>query len=135
MSFDSAFEQPDEFDVLTTGVPSVSPLQTMFAWAADHLRHTRPEGFEVRDIGRLAYESLPDDERKRAFDELLCTYWEASLADEATLAHSETLREQRQELRQLLGRFQDLAESSSPVPYALLADIARLSLPLMGSAS
>ncbi|WPO70260.1 hypothetical protein [Streptomyces sp. KN37] len=134
MTFDPAFEQPDEFDLMTTGVPMVSPLQTMFAWATEHLRETCLDGFDVKDVGRLAYDSLPEGEREGAFGELLYTYWEATLADEETLAHAEQLRAQRAELRELLGRFHDLAESSQPVPYALLADIARLSLPLMGGA-
>lgn len=131
-----SFDEPDEFDLMVTKVPSVSPLQTMFAWAVEHLRATRPDGFEVQDVGRLAYESLAEgEERGAAFDELLSTYWEATLADEATLAHSEELREQRQELRRLLGQFEDLAQGSGLVPYALLLEIARLSLPLVGSAS
>ncbi|MFP3986955.1 hypothetical protein U9R90_05510 [Streptomyces sp. E11-3] len=127
--------EPDEFDLMTTQVPMVSPLQTMFAWAAEHLQATRPDGVDVTDIGRLAYDSLPAEEREQASNELFYTYWEATLADEEALVHSEDLRAQRQELRRLLGQYEDLMGSSSPVPYVLLDNIARLSLPLMGSAA
>lgn len=120
---------------MTTGVLRISPLQAMFAWAEEHLKAERPEGFNVEEIGRLAFYGLPEDEREQAFNELSYTYWEAMRADEAILAHSDELQAQRQELRCLLGQFEDLAQGSGLVPYALLLEIARLSLPLVGTAS
>lgn len=82
-------EPLDEFDRITTDVRMVSPLQAMFAWAEEHLLATRPGGFEVEEIGRLAYESLPETERRQAFDELLYAYWETVAADRETWARYE----------------------------------------------
>lgn len=113
----------------------MTPLQAMFAEAEEELRAERPEGFEPYEIGERAFFILPEVEREAARREVHTVYWEARVADEATLAHSEELRSQREELRRLLGQFEDLAQGSGIVPYALLAEIARLSLPLVGSAS
>jgi hypothetical protein len=74
------------FDEITSGVRMVSPLQTMFAWAEETLIASRPEGFEVEEIGRMAFERLPESEKKTAFDELLYAYWEAVGADNETWA-------------------------------------------------
>ncbi|MGW5582817.1 hypothetical protein [Streptomyces sp. NPDC003857] len=82
-------EPLDEFDVITSEVPMLSPLQAMFAWAEEKLLAERPGGFEVEDIGRLAYRVLPDGEKAQAFDELLYTYWEAFEANRAMQAYRE----------------------------------------------
>lgn len=126
-----------DFEAMVVGHPQLvmTPLQVMFAEAEEELTAERPEGFEVHEIVERALFHLPEVEREAARRELNTVYWEARIADEANLAHSEELQAQRQELRRLLGRYEDLAQGSGVVPYALLADIARLSLPLVGSAS
>lgn len=134
MTFDD-FEQPDEFDVITREVPMPSAWQAMWTEAEEMLHAAHPEGFDVLDIGRVAFDSLPESEREAALDCLFYNYWAARISDEAELERYEREKHARAEIRYLLGRFQDLAESQQPVPYALLADIARLSLPLMGTAS
>ncbi|MGW1744497.1 hypothetical protein ACWCRD_02545 [Streptomyces sp. NPDC002092] len=82
-------EPLDEFDQIMTGARMVSPLQAMFGWAEEHLLATRPEGFTPEDIGRLAYERLPEAEREQAFNELLYAYWETVVADRETWARYE----------------------------------------------
>lgn len=71
----------DEFDRITRDVPMVSPWQAMFAEAEEMLRETRPEGFEVEDIGRVAFDSLPEHELEGALDVLFYTYWAALQSD------------------------------------------------------
>lgn len=126
-----------DFEAMIVGHPQLvmTPLQAMFAEAEEELMAESPEGFEVHEIVERAIYHLPEAEREAARRELSTVYWEARVTDEANLAHSEELQAQRQELRCLLGRYEDLAQGSGVVPYALLADIARLSLPLVGSAS
>lgn len=79
-------EPLDEFDRITTQVRMVSPLQTLFAQAEEELLATRPEGFTPEDIGRRAWDLLPDAERDQAFAELLYAYWETVVADRETWA-------------------------------------------------
>ncbi|MGW6531382.1 hypothetical protein [Streptomyces venezuelae] len=126
-----------DFEAIVAVQPHLvmTPLQAMFAEAEEELQAERPEGFEIHEIVERALFHLPEAEREAARRELYVVYWEARIADEHALAQSDELQAQRRELRRLLGRFEDLAGSSKPVPYALLADIARLSLPLMGTAS
>lgn len=89
----STFSQnPDpniEFDDLTAGLAYVTPWQTMFDAAEEHLRQTQPEGFDVEDIGRLAWQSLPEAERAEALDCLFYTYWAARESDREQLARHE----------------------------------------------
>lgn len=82
-------EPLDEFDRITTQVRMVSPLQTLYAQAEEELAATRPEGFTPEDIGRRAWELLPDAERDQAFAELLYAYWETTVADRETWARHE----------------------------------------------
>jgi hypothetical protein len=79
----------DDFDRITTQVRMVTPLQTLFAQAEEELLATRPEGFTPEDIGRRAWELLPQAEKEQAFAELLYTYWEATTADEEKWAAHE----------------------------------------------
>ena len=76
----------DDFDRITTQVRMVSPLETMFRGAEEHLIATRPDGFDLEEIGRLAWERLPEAEKQQALDELFYTYWEVMLADAETWA-------------------------------------------------
>jgi uncharacterized protein YifE (UPF0438 family) len=80
----------DDFDRITTKVRMVTPLATLFEEAEDRLLATHPEGFTPEDIGRLAWQLLPEGERDTAFVELLYTYWEASTADRKTWARYES---------------------------------------------
>jgi hypothetical protein len=79
----------DEFDRITAKARMVTPLQTLFAQAEEELLATRPEGFTPEDIGRRAWQLLPEAERETAFAELLYTYWEATTADDETWAARE----------------------------------------------
>lgn len=79
-----SFEPLDEFDRITTGVPMVSPFQALWNEAEELLHATRPDGFEVEEIGRLAFEELPESEKAAALDVLFYTYWTAVLADRET---------------------------------------------------
>lgn len=81
--------QLDEFDRVTSRVRGVTPLQTMFSQAEDELLATRPEGFNPEDIGRRAWDLLPEAEREQAFNELLYAYWEATVADRETWGRCE----------------------------------------------
>ncbi|MEU1778163.1 hypothetical protein ABZ545_01595 [Streptomyces abikoensis] len=76
----------DEFDRITCDVPMVSPWSTTFDEAEERLRQTRPEGFDVEDIGRMAFDSLPEHERAAALDILFYTYWAARESDRETRA-------------------------------------------------
>ncbi|MFG3660294.1 hypothetical protein [Streptomyces sp. NPDC047706] len=74
----------DDFDRITTQVRMVSPLTALFAEAEERLLATNPGGFTPEDIGRLAWQLLPETERDTAFAELLYTFWEAVTADQET---------------------------------------------------
>jgi len=74
-----SFDPLTPFDEITSSVPRVSPFRTMWNEAEDLLHATRPDGFEVEEIGRLAFDFLPEAERKDALDELFYTYWTAIL--------------------------------------------------------
>lgn len=86
---DPEYPPLDDFDRITTQVRMVTPLQTLFGQAEEELLATRPEGFTPEDIGRRAWELLPEAERDAAFAELLYTYWEATTADDETWARHE----------------------------------------------
>ena len=78
------------FDEITAKLRmAISPLQTVFEQAEEELLATRPEGFNPEDIGRRAWELLPEAEREQAFAELLYTYWEATTDDRETRARYE----------------------------------------------
>jgi hypothetical protein len=53
----------------------------MWNEAEELLHATRPDGFEVEEIGRIAFDDLPDAEKKDALDELFYTYW-TTIADD-----------------------------------------------------
>ena len=74
------------FDEITSSVPRVSPFRTMWNEAEELLHATRPDGFEVEEIGRIAFDDLPEAEKKDALDELFYTYWTALLDARETRA-------------------------------------------------
>lgn len=74
------------FDEITSGVPVVSPFEAIWNEAEEMLRTAHPEGFEVEEIGRVAFDSLPEAEKAEALDCLFYTYWAATMADRETRA-------------------------------------------------
>jgi hypothetical protein len=58
----------------------------MWYEAEELLLATRPDGFEVEEIGRIAFADLPEAEKKDALDELFYTYWTALLDNRETRA-------------------------------------------------
>ena len=69
------------FDEITSSVPMVSPFEAMWNAAEEQLHAERPEGFQVEEIGRITFNSLPESEREEALDCLFYTYWAATLVD------------------------------------------------------
>lgn len=124
---------PDStFKEITSELVMPSAWQAMFDAAMEHLADTQPDGFEVEDIGRLAWSWLPEADKPRARDILFYNHWSAQVSDEKELERYELEKDARSERRYLLGRFQELTESASAVPYALLVDIVRLTHQLNG---
>lgn len=70
-----------EFDRITSGVPMVSPFRALWNEAEELLQATRSEGFMPEEIGRLAFEELPEAEKAEALDELFYRYWTAIVDD------------------------------------------------------
>ncbi|RCH70541.1 hypothetical protein DT019_03355 [Streptomyces sp. SDr-06] len=63
-----------------------SPWQAVWNEAEELLYATRPEGFDVEEIGRVAFDCLPESEKEEALDALFYTYWAAAQADRETRA-------------------------------------------------
>jgi hypothetical protein len=70
----------DEFDEITSDVPMVSPLRTLWNEAEELLLKAHPDGFEPEEIGRIAFSCLPEAEREAALDELFYAYWTETVA-------------------------------------------------------
>lgn len=66
----------DEFDRITSSVPMLSAFRVLWNEAEELLQATHPEGFEPAEIGRFAFEELPERERYAAMGELFYAYWE-----------------------------------------------------------
>ncbi|MFE9003183.1 hypothetical protein ACFYOY_13725 [Streptomyces sp. NPDC007875] len=124
----------DVFEELTTGLRRVSPLAAMFDAAEDTLLADRPEGFTQEDIGRLAYESLPECERGDAWNELLYTYWSARQNDLEAMARFEREQKARTALATALDDREMALVLGNEVSPELNADIARLARTLIGGA-
>lgn len=77
---------PDEFDRITCTVPMVSAWESMFSEAEEALADSQLDGFTPEDIGRAAFDSLPEHEREAALDVLFYTYWAARQDDLAARA-------------------------------------------------
>jgi hypothetical protein len=78
-----------EFDRITSAVPMLSALRALWLEAEEELQASRPEGFTPEDIGRIAFDRLPEGELDPALDELFYTYWAATMADRETRARYE----------------------------------------------
>lgn len=72
------------FDEITSSIPAVSPFRALWNEAEESLLATHPDGFEVEQIGRLAFEELPEVEKAAALDELFYAYWTTIVADRET---------------------------------------------------
>lgn len=89
MSTFSQNPEPTTFDEITRDVPMLSPWQAMWNHAEEMLREARPDGFEVEDIGQVAWDCLPEQEKEEAFGVLFYTYWAATQSDRETRAQYE----------------------------------------------
>ncbi|MGY1439466.1 hypothetical protein [Streptomyces reniochalinae] len=87
----SPFE-PDEFDRITAHLPVLTAFQAAWEEAADLLHETRPGGFDVEEIGHIAFDALPGHEKDAALGELFYTFWSATRADRDTRARYATER-------------------------------------------
>ncbi|MFL0393521.1 hypothetical protein ACH0CM_12430 [Streptomyces albus] len=94
MTMPTPFE-PDEFDRITAGLPVLTPFQAAWNEAADMLHETRPDGFDVEEIGHIALDCLPSREKEAALDELFYTFWSATQADRDTRARYAAERGER----------------------------------------
>ncbi|WP_432139733.1 hypothetical protein [Streptomyces sp. bgisy154] len=61
-----------------------SAWQAVWAEAEDVLAALHPEGYDVLEVGRLAYDSLHDDLKPAARDALFYGWWEAEQDRQAT---------------------------------------------------
>lgn len=73
-------DQLDEFDRITATVPMLSAFRALWNEAEEFLQAAHPGGFEPAEIGRIAFDSLPESERETALDELFYAYWETVVA-------------------------------------------------------
>ena len=67
------------FELLLRASDVRLPSAWQAAWeeAEDILRIEHPEGYDVTEVGRLAYDSLHDDLKPAARDALFYGWWEA----------------------------------------------------------
>ncbi|MGY0062753.1 hypothetical protein ACWY4P_40510 [Streptomyces sp. LZ34] len=127
--------EPDTiFEEITSGLRRVSPLAAMYDAAEDKLLTDRPEGFTPEDMGRLAWDLLPESERDEAFDQLLYTYWSARENDRVELLRYELEQASRAELANRLDKFKALGVLGESAPPELVADIVSLARTLLGGA-
>jgi len=76
-----------QFDKVTCQVPAMSALQAMWNEAEEILRDSvLTEGPTWEEIGRTAYDMLPEAERGAAMDDLFYAWGAALEADRATRA-------------------------------------------------
>ena len=55
----------------------MSAFQALWNEARELLTAAYPHGFDVLDIGRTAFDCLPESEKPAALDALFYAYWEA----------------------------------------------------------
>jgi len=65
------------FDEITRTLPPLSPFQALWNEALELPTAAYPHGFDVLDIGRTAFDCLPEAEKPAALDALFYAYWEA----------------------------------------------------------
>lgn len=130
----SATDPITEFEALTAGLRRVPALDAMYGAAEDQLQAEHPEGYYPEDIGRLAWNSLPEAERTEALDQLLYTYWAARENDRVATARWEQEHDTKTRLRFLLGEYRLLTDMGCPLSRELVAEIAELSSTLIDGA-
>jgi hypothetical protein len=79
------------FDRITAKLPQMSAFQASWNEAEELLTETHPEGFEVEEIGRIAFDCLPEDEKPAALDALFYCWWTALQADREARARYEAI--------------------------------------------
>ncbi|MEU6365700.1 hypothetical protein ABZ876_08085 [Streptomyces sp. NPDC046931] len=79
----------DEFDRITATVPMLSAFRVLWNWAEELLKKEHPHGFEPAEIGRTAFDCLPEEEREQAMDELFYAYWERTVDAREARARAE----------------------------------------------
>jgi hypothetical protein len=83
------------FDEITAKLPQLSAFQASWNEAEELLREAHPEGFEVEEIGRIASDCLPDEEKPAALDALFYCWWTALQSDREWRAAFEAMEGQR----------------------------------------
>ncbi|HEY9372850.1 hypothetical protein [Streptomyces sp.] len=69
------------FDLITARLPQLSAWQAAWNEAEELLTELHPEGFDVLEIGRIAFDRLPEQEKPAALDALFYCWFEALMAD------------------------------------------------------
>ena len=69
------------FDEITARLPHLSPFQTFWNEAEELLGKEHPEGYDVLDIGRIAWDCLQEEEKPAALDALFYCWWTALQSD------------------------------------------------------
>jgi hypothetical protein len=83
------------FDHITAKLPQLSAFQAAWNEAEELLTETHPEGFEVEEIGRIAFGCLPEEEKPAALDALYYCWWTALQSDRERRAAFEAMEGQR----------------------------------------
>lgn len=135
MSTSSQNPDPATFDEMVEDIPELSVWEVSFDAAEEDLKETSLDGYEVEDIGCLAWGRLHEDDRKHALNAMFYTYWAETRTDRDELDLLEREREARATLRDRLAEFEALTSVSSPVSRDLVADIAALARQLVGGAA
>lgn len=79
------------FDEITAKLPHTSPWQAVWSETEELLRETHPEGFDVLEIGRIAFDCLPEGERGEALDALFYCWWSTLQSDSEARAAFEAM--------------------------------------------
>ena len=78
------------FERITRHLPHLSPFQAQWNEAEELLAAEHPEGYDVLDIGRIAWDCLPEEEKPAALDALFYCWWSALQSDREQRAAFET---------------------------------------------
>lgn len=79
------------FDEITARLPQLSAFQAAWNEAEELLRETHPHGFDVLDIGRIAWDCLPEEEKPAALDALFYCWWSSLESDREARARYEAM--------------------------------------------
>lgn len=69
------------FEEVTREVPYLSAWQAVWNEAEELLVKTCPDGFTPEDVGRVAWDMLPEAEQLEALDALFYAWWSSLMAD------------------------------------------------------